>query len=273
MIDHDLNPNLPVIGSLVVFKSDALDLAYTNVGRHVLSGYKCTCPISTTCLCPCDQCHHVLSGYKCTCPISTTCLCPCDQVVMSLDEQNPLRLQVYRKSIGVEDALIEKPDIDGMNGCIHVINKALNPVNTSAGDILRQDGNFSIFLTAMEKVMEKNPQTLELQKPGSSYTFFVPTDQAFNKLGSARLHRIMGDSTYLTKTIKNHLVEDMFASEGFRSDLFYDVQTRQNVVDVVKKNGKLKVNDATMTRCDLLNTNGVIHVINKVLLPDHHIED
>ncbi|CAG2066262.1 unnamed protein product, partial [Timema podura] len=64
-------------------------------------------------------------------------------VVMSLDEQNPLRLQVYRKSIGVEDAMIEKPDIDGMNGCIHVINKALSPVNTSAGDILRQDGNFS----------------------------------------------------------------------------------------------------------------------------------
>nr|CAD7597941.1 unnamed protein product [Timema genevievae] len=216
--------------------------------------------------------YHSTQGRHNTDTI-TICLCTCDQVVMSLDEQNPLRLQVYRKSIGVEDAMIEKPDIDGMNGCIHVINKALSPVNTSAGDILRQDGNFSIFLTAMEKVMEKNPQTLELQKPGSSYTFFVPTDQAFNKLGSARLHRIMGDSTYLTKTIKNHLVEDMFASEGFRSDLFYDVQTRQNIVDVVKKNGKLKVNDATMTRCDLLNTNGVIHVINKVLLPDHHIED
>ena len=33
-----------------------------------------------------------------------------------------------------------------------------------------------------------------------------------------------------------------------------------------------QVNDATMTDCDILNTNGVIHVINKVLLPDQHTE-
>jgi uncharacterized surface protein with fasciclin (FAS1) repeats len=64
---------------------------------------------------------------------------------MSLDEQNPLRLQVYRKAIGVEDALIEKADLQGMNGNIHVINKALAPSNSSAGDILRRDGNFRYF--------------------------------------------------------------------------------------------------------------------------------
>ena len=64
------------------------------------------------------------------------------QVVMSLDEQNPLRLQVYRKAIGVEDALIEKADLQGMNGNLHIISKALSPSNFSAGDILRRDGNF-----------------------------------------------------------------------------------------------------------------------------------
>ncbi|KAJ4446862.1 hypothetical protein ANN_13562 [Periplaneta americana] len=257
-----------------------------------------------------------------------------NQVVMSLDEQNPLRLQVYRKAIGVEDALIEKGDIEGMNGNIHIINKALTPSKISAGDILRRDGNFrcvenyldiststhfwkgregpfpltphaavaralsprrvglsplrcapSLMLHEaraicslsrdsgpMERVMEKSPETLELQNPGTSYTFFVPTDQAFNRLGAARLERIMEDPTYLIKTIKNHVVENMIASESFKPDLYYDIQTRQDVVDVVRKNGKLKVNDATMTSCDILNTNGVIHVINKVLLPDQHID-
>jgi hypothetical protein len=33
----------------------------------------------------------------------------------------------------------------------------------------------------------------------------------------------------------------MIASEAFKPDLYYDIQTRQNVVDVVRKNGKLKV--------------------------------
>ncbi|GFG32470.1 hypothetical protein Cfor_04311 [Coptotermes formosanus] len=127
-----------------------------------------------------------------------------NQVVMSLDEQNPLRLQVYRKAIGVEDALIEKADLQGMNGNIHIINKALSPSNISAGDILRRDGNFSIFLQAIERVTANNPESLELQSPGASYTFFVPTDQAFNRLGAARLERIMEDPAYLTKVSPLH---------------------------------------------------------------------
>jgi hypothetical protein len=33
----------------------------------------------------------------------------------------------------------------------------------------------------------------------------------------------------------------MIASEAFKPDLYYDIQTRQNIVDVVRKNGKLRV--------------------------------
>jgi uncharacterized surface protein with fasciclin (FAS1) repeats len=58
---------------------------------------------------------------------------------------------------------------------------------------------FSIFLQAMERVMVNSPETLELQNPAASYTFFVPTDQAFNRLGAERLQRIMQDPAYLTK--------------------------------------------------------------------------
>ena len=61
---------------------------------------------------------------------------------MSLDEANPLRLQIYRKAVGVENAMIMKANIQGMNGNVHIINKALSPANISAGDILRRDGNF-----------------------------------------------------------------------------------------------------------------------------------
>jgi hypothetical protein len=57
----------------------------------------------------------------------------------------------------------------------------------------------SIFLQVMEKVIERSPETLEMPRPGTSYTFFVPTDQAFNRLGAARLERIMDDPAYLTK--------------------------------------------------------------------------
>lgn len=48
----------------------------------------------------------------------------------------------------------------------------------------------------MDKVTQANPNALVLTKPA---TFFVPTDQAFNRLGNARLQRTLTDITYLTK--------------------------------------------------------------------------
>jgi uncharacterized surface protein with fasciclin (FAS1) repeats len=47
--------------------------------------------------------------------------------------------------------------------------------------------------------MERSPESLQMLSPGTSHTFFVPTDQAFNRLGATRLERIMDDPAYLTK--------------------------------------------------------------------------
>lgn len=46
---------------------------------------------------------------------------------------------------------------------------------------------------------------------------------------------------FIFQTIRNHVVENMISSESFKPDLFYDIPTRQDAVDVVRKNGKLKV--------------------------------
>ena len=68
------------------------------------------------------------------------------EVVMSLDEENPLRLSVYRKAVGVECAVVEKADMEGQNGVIHVVNRVMIAANISAGDLLRREGNFkSVF--------------------------------------------------------------------------------------------------------------------------------
>jgi uncharacterized surface protein with fasciclin (FAS1) repeats len=61
---------------------------------------------------------------------------------MSLDEKHPLTLQVGRKSFGVDGALIEKPDIGGINGVIHIISKVLTPINNTWKDILKNNETF-----------------------------------------------------------------------------------------------------------------------------------
>lgn len=71
-----------------------------------------------------------------------------NQAIMSLDEENPVRLQVWRRALGVEDAKITERDIEAQNGVIHIINKVIMPSNQSAFAILRsiQGQNFNIFL-------------------------------------------------------------------------------------------------------------------------------
>nr|CAH0101065.1 unnamed protein product [Daphnia galeata] len=64
------------------------------------------------------------------------------EIIMSLDEENPIRLSVYRKAIGVEYAVIEKTDMEGQNGVIHIINRFMIPANISSGDLRRHEENF-----------------------------------------------------------------------------------------------------------------------------------
>lgn len=57
---------------------------------------------------------------------------------MSLNEENPVRLQVWRRALGVEDAKITNRDIEAQNGVIHIINKVIVPSNQSIEDILTE---------------------------------------------------------------------------------------------------------------------------------------
>ena len=90
------------------------------------------------------------------------------QLFMSLDEENPIRLSVYRKAIGVESGIVEKADMEGQNGVIHIINRVIFPANISAGDLLNQEGNFTwVSLSHLFSVKTKSVSTLRSGKRGT----------------------------------------------------------------------------------------------------------
>ncbi|XP_050698779.1 transforming growth factor-beta-induced protein ig-h3-like [Eriocheir sinensis] len=60
-----------------------------------------------------------------------------NQAIMTLNEEDPVRLQVWRRGLGVEDARITEPDLEAQNGVIHIINKVITPSNQSIDDVLR----------------------------------------------------------------------------------------------------------------------------------------
>ncbi|KAG0719010.1 Periostin [Chionoecetes opilio] len=110
-----------------------------------------------------------------------------NQAIMTLNEEDPVRLQVWRRALGVEDARITEPDLEAQNGVIHIINKVITPSNQSIGDVLRSlpGQGFETFLEAVDRVSQEDEDGALLSLgPGDQmfYTFFVPTDRAFRRV-------------------------------------------------------------------------------------------
>nr|XP_033321513.1 transforming growth factor-beta-induced protein ig-h3 [Megalopta genalis] len=207
--------------------------------------------------------NHIVTGTYFTNEMSS------NQVARTIEVGIPLRLQVYRGAYGIENALIVKADRGCSDGILHVISHVLHPAEESLDYILRREGKFSIWLDALERIKGVQPDIYNnFHHANSSCTYFIPSDDAFRRLGNVKLRTLLEDNNYLTKMVKNHIVDNMMLSESFKPNLQYTVKTKENAVNVMRTNNKILVNDATFVKCDILNKAGVAHEINSVLLPE-----
>ena len=97
------------------------------------------------------------------------------------------------------------------------------------------------------------------------FTIFAPTDEAFSKLPDGTVESLLKNPTELAKVLKYHLVKGNIFS-GDLNDESSVLTVLGSPVSIDTSNGVL-VNNAKVVTADLEATNGVIHVIDKVLLP------
>ncbi|KYK32896.1 MAG: fasciclin [Thermoplasmatales archaeon SG8-52-3] len=97
------------------------------------------------------------------------------------------------------------------------------------------------------------------------YTIFAPTDEAFSKLPDGAIEKIMKDKEKLTDILTYHVIANRVFSK--------DVTTLQKAVTIngkhvkIKTGNTVKIDNARIIRSDIKCTNGVIHIIDEVLLP------
>jgi len=122
-------------------------------------------------------------------------------------------------------------------------------------------GNF----TKLVKAIDVAGLTDTLKGPGP-YTVFAPDDAAFAKVPSAALNELLGDKPKLVKVLTLHVVKgDVPAKEVVK---LKKVTTLEGETLPIKKvDGKVKIGTAEVTSTDIKCTNGVIHVIDTVLMP------
>jgi len=104
-----------------------------------------------------------------------------------------------------------------------------------------------------------------LKGPGP-FTVFAPTDEAFAKLPAGTLDALLADKEKLTKVLTYHVVAGkVTAADVVKLDQATTVEGGKVKIDATSG---VKVNDAAVVQADVMASNGVIHVIDTVLIPN-----
>jgi uncharacterized surface protein with fasciclin (FAS1) repeats len=128
-------------------------------------------------------------------------------------------------------------------------------------DIAVGDGRFKTLVAAV-----KAAGLVDTLKGKGPFTVFAPTDEAFAKVPKEKLEALLKDKEALTAVLTYHVVPGkVLASEVVKLDSAKTVQGQS--VKIVVKDGKVMINDATVVKADIECGNGVIHVIDAVILP------
>jgi len=102
----------------------------------------------------------------------------------------------------------------------------------------------------------------------SKLTVFAPTNAAFAKLPKATLKKVQSDKKLLTSILTYHVVKGAVPASKVVKLNGKSVKTLNGkTVKITVKSGKVYVNKAQVTKTDVKASNGVIHVINRVLIP------
>ena len=106
---------------------------------------------------------------------------------------------------------------------------------------------------------------VETLKGAGPFTVFVPTDEAFAKVPADTLAKLAADKAMLIKVLTYHVVSGKVMAADIKPG---DVPTVAGpTVTLSVADGKVMVNGATVTAADVAASNGVIHVIDQVILP------
>jgi transforming growth factor-beta-induced protein len=170
------------------------------------------------------------------------------------------------------DTEVVKPDLEASNGVVHGIDSVLLPTEyrvalegPSLVEVAEQAGNF----TTLIELAETAGLTTTLQFKGP-YTAFAPTDAAFEELGQqVDLGAITSDTNLLALILTYHVLFGEVLSTDLEAQQTVASATQEPLYITAGDDGVTVNGNADVTTADITDaTNGVIHVVDSVLLPN-----
>lgn len=160
-------------------------------------------------------------------------------------------------------ATVQQADIEASNGIVHVIDEVLLPSGfrePSLADLAAADGRFTALLGAVEATGLTT--TLTYLGP---FTVFAPTDEAFEAI-SATVESLTSEQ--LLQVLTYHVLPAVVESGDLQPEQTVATVNGQDITIEVNGDGAFINDDSEIIETDLGGANGVIHVIDAVLIPD-----
>ncbi len=202
-------------------------------------------------------------------------------------------LGINRRFVSRDDELfingskILATDVDAINGTVHVIDKVMIATGGNIVESAIALNDAAVFvnpeLSYLVEAVVYADLVDALSNPDAGFTVFAPTDQAFIDLGTALgltftkpvdIRQLSQE--LVTAVLLNHVFADV-ASDRFTSELSagsFDTLGEDNITLGMYNNGLLTVSGsgnmtpANMVIPDVQTTNGIVHIIDQVLLPN-----
>lgn len=205
--------------------------------------------------------------------------------VLSTDLQNEMEAETLggqkitvdlMDGVKINQSTVTTADLEASNGVIHVIDTVLvpetfqlNPSEESAElpatvvDIAIGNPDFSILVAALQKA----DLVSALQAEGP-FTVFAPTDEAFAKLLSDLMISAdaLLDHPQLADVLLYHVVSGKVLSTDLQNDMKAETLGGQEIT--IDLTDGVKINESAVIAADILAENGVVHVIDTVLVPE-----
>jgi uncharacterized surface protein with fasciclin (FAS1) repeats len=121
-------------------------------------------------------------------------------------------------------------------------------------------GSFTTLVKAV-----KAAGLVETLKSAGPFTVFAPTDEAFAKLPAGALDKLIADPAQLKAVLTYHVVAGKVMAKDVKPMKAKTVEGSEATLSV--KGGKVMIDKANVVKTDIVTSNGVIHVIDAVIMP------
>ena len=196
------------------------------------------------------------------------------------DAAIPVAINTELDTLTFGGATVQTTDIYTTNGIIHVIDTVvvadveLPTPPASIVDVAVNNGSFTTLVAALQAT---GLDTV-LDDPESTFTVFAPTDAAFALLGQDTIDALLADPDTLKDILLYHVIS---GAEILQDGAITVAQSGSNKVDMANlrktaltlADSRLYINKSAVSLADVMADNGVIHVVDQVILPPPAVTD